>query len=68
MLKQDYGVNFSLALMHKDLSYAMAEGERAGVQLRTAAAARDRFAEAITAGKGAQDFSAVVETLRARRP
>jgi 3-hydroxyisobutyrate dehydrogenase len=68
MLQHDYAVNFHLALMHKDLSYAMAEGERAGVPLHTAAAARDRFADAIAAGAGAQDFSAVVEPLRAGRP
>jgi 3-hydroxyisobutyrate dehydrogenase-like beta-hydroxyacid dehydrogenase len=68
MLHHDYAVNFHLALMHKDLSYAMAEGERAGVPLHTAAAARDRFAEAIAAGAGAKDFSAVVEPLRAGRP
>lgn len=67
MVKRDYAVNFNLALMHKDLSYAMAEGDRAGVPLRTAAAARERFADAMAAGAGAQDFSAVVEHLRARR-
>jgi 3-hydroxyisobutyrate dehydrogenase len=67
MFRRDYTVNFHLALMHKDLTYAIAEGERAGVPLRTAAAARERFADAIAAGAGAQDFAAVVEPLRARR-
>lgn len=67
MFNRDYTVNFNLSLMHKDLSYAMAEGDRAGVPLRMAEAARERFAEAIAAGAGAQDFSAVVETLRGRR-
>jgi 3-hydroxyisobutyrate dehydrogenase-like beta-hydroxyacid dehydrogenase len=67
MFNRDYAVNFHLALMHKDLSYAMAEGERAGVPLKTAEAARERFAEAMAAGAGAQDFAAVVEPLRARR-
>ncbi len=43
MLKHDYAVNFALALMHKDLSYAIAEGARAGVPLRTAGTARTLF-------------------------
>jgi 3-hydroxyisobutyrate dehydrogenase len=68
MFKRDYTVNFNLALMHKDLSYAMAEGDRAGVPLRTAAAARERFTDAIAAGKGAEDFAAVVEPVRGKRP
>jgi 3-hydroxyisobutyrate dehydrogenase len=64
MLARDYAVNFRLELMHKDLTYAMAEGARAGVPLTTAAAARERFAQAIASGAGAMDFSAVVEPLR----
>jgi 3-hydroxyisobutyrate dehydrogenase len=64
MLKHEYAVNFRLDLMHKDLTYAIVEGERAGVPLRTAEAARERFAQAIEAGSGAQDFSAVIEPLR----
>lgn len=64
MTARDYTVNFGLALMHKDLTYACAEADRLGVPLRTAASARDLFSAAITAGRGLDDFSAVIEPLR----
>jgi 3-hydroxyisobutyrate dehydrogenase len=64
MLAHDYSVNFALGLMHKDLTYAMAEGARAGVALRTAETARELFDDAIAARLGDSDFAAVVETLR----
>jgi 3-hydroxyisobutyrate dehydrogenase len=67
MLKHDYAVNFALALMHKDLTYAMAEGARAGVPLRTAETARALFSDAIAAKLDDADFAAVVEPLRQRR-
>ena len=66
MLNHDYHVNFALGLMHKDLTYAMAEGARAGVPLRTAETARNLFADAIAAGFSSTDFAAVVEPLRQR--
>jgi|SoiMethySBSTD1v2_1073268.scaffolds.fasta_scaffold162295_2 3-hydroxyisobutyrate dehydrogenase len=64
MIGRDYTVNFALALMHKDLSYSIAEADRAGVALRTAATARELFATAMGQGLGQSDFSAVVEPLR----
>ncbi len=64
MLGHDYAVNFALGLMHKDLSYAIAEGARAGLPLRTAETARALFADAIDAGLGDADFAAVVEPIR----
>lgn len=64
MLKHDYAVNFALGLMHKDLSYAIAEGARAGVPLRTAGVARDLFGDAIAAKLDDSDFAAVIEPLR----
>ncbi len=67
MAGADYAVNFALALMHKDLTYAMADASRFGLDLDTAAAARRRFAAALDAGWGDQDFAAVVEALR-RKP
>jgi 3-hydroxyisobutyrate dehydrogenase len=67
MTKPDYTVNFALALMHKDLSYSIAEAERAGVPLRTAERARELYTAAIANGLGESDFSAVVEPLRAAR-
>jgi 3-hydroxyisobutyrate dehydrogenase len=64
MTRGDYTVNFGLALMHKDLSYAIAEGQRAGVPLRTASRARELYDAAMAAGLGRADFSAIVEPLR----
>jgi 3-hydroxyisobutyrate dehydrogenase len=67
MTQADYAVNFALTLMHKDLSYAAAEAERADVPFATAEAARDVFGRAIAAGWGDADFSAVIEPLRQAR-
>jgi 3-hydroxyisobutyrate dehydrogenase len=67
MTTPDYTVNFALALMHKDLTYALAEGERFDLPLHTAATARQLFADAIEAGWGDEDFAAVVEPLREKR-
>ena len=52
--------------MHKDLSYAIAEGARAGVPLRTAETARAMFGDAVAAKLADADFAAVVEPLRQR--
>jgi 3-hydroxyisobutyrate dehydrogenase len=65
MLARDYGVNFQLSLMRKDMSYAVAEAHRHGVDLTMAAAAREAYDRAIAAGFGDQDFAAVAETARA---
>jgi len=65
MASGDYTVAFMLALMRKDLAYAMAEGEANGVPLTTAAAARRLFEAAMEGGWGHQDFSAVIEAVRA---
>jgi len=46
----DYTVTFVLALMRKDLTYAIAEGEAHGVPLSTAAAARRLFDDAVKGG------------------
>ena len=64
MTAGDYTPHFLLRLMAKDMSYALAEGRRYDVPLSTAAAALKLFEQAITAGHGEQDFSAVVEPLR----
>jgi len=50
MLKRDYGVNFMLALMRKDMNYAAAEAQRHGVPLTFAIAARDLYDAAIAGG------------------
>ncbi len=64
MLARDYDVHFSLALMGKDLSYAIAEGERHAVPLGTAAAALQAFTRAGEQGHGGRDIAAVIEPLR----
>ena len=66
MTGNDYAVNFKLALMRKDLAYAIDEGDRYGVSLDTAKAARASFDQAIPEW-GDADFSAVVETLRKKK-
>lgn len=67
MMAGDYAVHFGLDLIRKDLLYAIAEADRFGLRLETAAAARDRFSEASAAGLGGKDFSAVVEVVRSGR-
>jgi 3-hydroxyisobutyrate dehydrogenase len=57
-------VNFLLKLMSKDLAYAHTAAEQAGVDLTTAANARDLFERAAAAGYADRDMSAVVEVLR----
>ena len=67
MTQSDYTVHFALDLMRKDLSYAISEASRFGLELTTATAARDRFARASAAGFGHSDFSAVAESVRQGR-
>jgi 3-hydroxyisobutyrate dehydrogenase len=67
MAAPDYTVNFGLALMHKDLSYALADAERLGVPLRTAATALHVYEAAMAEGWGNSDFSAIVEPFRTSR-
>jgi 3-hydroxyisobutyrate dehydrogenase len=65
MLARDYDVNFALALMRKDLTYAFDEAATHGIPLSIAAAGRALYDKAIEAGLGDVDFAAVVEPLRA---
>jgi 3-hydroxyisobutyrate dehydrogenase len=64
MMAHDYTPNFHLALMRKDLAYAMEAAERNGVDLTSARAALARFDRAIAAGRESDDFSAVIEPMR----
>src|SRR5215813_3316437 len=50
MVARDYDVNFALALMRKDLSYAIDEAATHGVTLSIAAAARGLYDTAMEAG------------------
>ncbi len=52
MVSQDYRPNFALALMAKDISYAIAEGRRLGVALETAQSALKLFENASQRGYG----------------
>jgi 3-hydroxyisobutyrate dehydrogenase len=56
--------NFLLRLMAKDLGYAIQEGGKLSVELKTAAAALEQFQRAVAAGHGEKDIAAVVEPLR----
>lgn len=55
---------FHLALMAKDLAYARREAALAGLELRMAGAALERFSAAVDAGLGSRDLSAVIEPVR----
>jgi 3-hydroxyisobutyrate dehydrogenase len=59
--------HFALRLMTKDLRYAVEEGARHGVKLRTGVAAREVMERGVEAGFGERDMSAVVEQFRASR-
>jgi 3-hydroxyisobutyrate dehydrogenase len=64
MVARDYDVNFALALMRKDLAYAIDEAATHGVTLSIASTARGLYDRAVEAGLGDVDFSAVVESIR----
>jgi 3-hydroxyisobutyrate dehydrogenase len=66
MANKDYGVNFYLKLMSKDLKYAGEAAATRGVDLTTAANARALFEQAVALGYAEKDMSAVVEPLRAK--
>jgi 3-hydroxyisobutyrate dehydrogenase len=64
MLDRDYTPNFVPALMAKDLTYAAQAFAQAGIELKSAAAAVERFRAAARMGFGDQDIAAVIEPLR----
>jgi 3-hydroxyisobutyrate dehydrogenase len=64
MTARDYTPNFQLQLAAKDLRYAMAEAAKHGLTLTTAVTAVEMMNRGIQAGRGAQDFSSVVEEFR----
>jgi len=68
MTNHDFTPNFRLALMAKDLVYSLQAGKRYGLDLAMVASALGLFNQAASAGKGDQDFSAVVELLRNKGP
>jgi 3-hydroxyisobutyrate dehydrogenase len=64
MTARDYTPNFLLRLMAKDLTYALEEGRGHGLSLSTVASALEVVKQAMAAGHGEEDFSALVEPLR----
>jgi 3-hydroxyisobutyrate dehydrogenase len=66
MLEGDETLNFHLHLMGKDLAYARAEAQRAGVTLSTAAGAEALLADAVTAGFGERDMSSLYRHVSGR--
>jgi 3-hydroxyisobutyrate dehydrogenase len=64
MVTKNYGVNFLLRLMTKDLLYAQNEATECNVDLKTAEVARSLFEVAIAQGFGDEDMSSVIEPLR----
>jgi 3-hydroxyisobutyrate dehydrogenase len=64
MTASDFTPNFVLKLMTKDLTYAIEEAKSHSMSLATATAAVDVMRNAIAAGLGDKDFSAVIELLR----
>lgn len=67
MTSRDYSINFVLRLMSKDLDYAHAAAAETGVDLKTAATARELFQTAIASGLGEKDMASVIEPLRAAK-
>ena len=55
--------NFSIALIEKDLAYAIREGAEVGIDLLSAEAARVRFQQAQTQGFGGRDIAWLVKWL-----
>ena len=61
---KDYTPNFQLRFMAKDLTYALAEAQSHQLNLQTAAAALDRFKQAVGAGLGDEDIAALIKYLQ----
>lgn len=66
MLARDYSVNFLLPLMRKDMTYAIEEARRCGVELRTASTARELYDAALAAGFQDADFASIAEAVPGR--
>ena len=64
MVDRAYEPNFFVPLMAKDLAYARQAFAGAGIELRSADVARERFIAAERAGFGDQDIASIVELLR----
>ena len=65
MAARNFAPNFFVRLMAKDMRYAIGEGKRLGLNLTLAEATLKLFENAIEAGLSEQDFSSIIEPLRA---
>jgi len=68
MIESEFTPNFSVSLMAKDLSYAIAESVSLSVDMPITNAAKKVYETAIAEGLGAKDFCSVIETLRKKSP
>ena len=64
MTTPDFTPNFLLRLMAKDLGYAIQEGGKFSLEMKTATAALELFQLGIAAGQGDKDIAAVVKQFR----
>lgn len=67
LLARDYRAAFSLKLMHKDMTYALAEGAAYDIPMPTVAAAREIMRMAIAQGRGDEDVMALRELIQPAR-
>lgn len=67
LLARNYDAAFSLRLMHKDLTYVLAEAANKNVPLPTGAAAREMMRVALAQGMGDQDVMVLRELFQPRR-
>jgi 3-hydroxyisobutyrate dehydrogenase-like beta-hydroxyacid dehydrogenase len=65
MLRHDFEPLFKLEQMLKDVRHCLAEARALGVELRLAEIAERLYAEAAEAGRGGDDFAAVVTVAEA---
>ena len=63
----DFSPHFLMPLMAKDITYAIQEGCERHVDLGTATAALRIFQQAMNAGYGGKDFTAVAQALTAEK-
>lgn len=64
MMKGDYTPNFIVRLMAKDLTYAVAEAGRMGLDLKTGRTALSEFAATTEAGFGDEDVAAIYKYIK----
>jgi 3-hydroxyisobutyrate dehydrogenase len=64
MMKGDYAPNFIVRLMAKDLTYAVAEAGKMGLDLKTGRTALAEFAATAEAGFGDDDIAAIYKYIK----